>query len=307
MIKLCIIIFILFILISIYFIKQQDTTANLKYETLEFFGNQKPCKSKIAISTQVRRPIDFPLWLKYHRNLGIAKFYIRLEDSPGTAEYLRTTFPNNDIFFEEGESDKSGNNYITVMDRQNAFVDKSIRMAMKEGIDWVINIDGDELLYGNLSVFDDIPNDKKTIHMNNVEAVYTGDENTCFSAKKFLKCADSAPCRAYANGKAAGRAEEGVNLAGPHFFSYKGKIGGNHNQDISDTELKVLHFDSCTFGAWAEKFKHLSNKKKDDIPFPFYNESIDNAKNGFELYKRHTMDSIKNVDDTLIVDIEPIY
>ena len=101
MIKWCILIFVLFILISIFFIKQDEKPKGDVLEELEFFSNQEPCKSKIAIATQVRRPIDFPLWLKYHRNFGIKKFYIRLEDSPGTAEYLRTIQPNDDIFFEE--------------------------------------------------------------------------------------------------------------------------------------------------------------------------------------------------------------
>jgi len=300
MIKICIFVFLFFIIISIFFLKSQESPV------LESFENFEKPKCKIAIATQVRRPIDFPLWLKYHRNLGICMFYIRCEDSPGTVEYLRT-IPNDDIFIEEGESDRSGNNYMTVMDRQNTFVNKSINLAKEKGIDWMINIDCDELLYGSLAIFDDLPQNIKTIHMKNIEAVYDGNENSCFSAKKFLRCAESAPCRAYANGKGAGRVEDGVALAGPHFFSYNGKIGGDTNEDLPEDKFKVLHFDSCTFGSWAEKFKHLSNNKKDPIPFPYYTKSIENVTSGFDIYKRYTMDAIKNVADTLITTIDPIY
>ena len=123
--------------------------------------------------------------------------------------------------------------------------------------------------------------------MENVEAMFSDDETTCFSSKKFLKCSRGAPCRSYSNGKAGGRTIDGVYLAGPHNFYYKGKYE-DYNYEVPFELLHVLHFDSCSFGSWVEKFNHLGKKNEDKIPFPYYNESINVAKEAFEKYKENT-------------------
>jgi hypothetical protein len=255
-------------------------------------------KCRVAIASQMRKPIDLPLWLKHHRNLGVKQFYIRLEDTPGWEEYLQA---QKDVVYELGESDKKGSNYDTVQGRQIAWTNKSITSAKQLSIDWIINIDADELLHGSLAILDTVPPNKKCIKLENAEAVFEEGQDTCFSSKKFLRCSNGAPCRAYANGKGGGRIEEGVQQAGCHDFNYNGTIDDITTEKISFKELCVLHFDSCTFGSWAEKFKHLgNNSQKSDIPFPYYKKSIEVAKNAYKVYKESTMQDIANLESDKI-------
>ena len=49
-------------------------------------------------------------------------------------------------------------------------------------------------------------------------------------------------------------------------------------QAVPVAKARVLHFESCTYEAWRDKFlrhtHHCEGKKKNDIPFVFYRDSI---------------------------------
>ena len=164
-------------------------------------------------------------------------------------------------------------------------------MARKDGLDWLFHTDADELLEGKIrTVLGNIPAEKKVGKLKNAEAVYSEDEPTCFSSKKFIRCDKGGPCTAYVNGKGCGRTIEGVQLAGPHDFTYSGPGSVNAVYDIPFEDLHVLHYDSCTLGSWMEKFTHLSkNAKLDDIVFGYYKQSIEAAKEAAKVYKEHKM------------------
>lgn len=243
--------------------------------------------SKLAIAVMMRRPTDVALWFEHHRNVGIGRFYVRVEDSPGVAAYLRT---QDDIYFEEGQSDEE-NNYTNQITRQRDFVNKMLPKAREEGIDWVIHIDVDELLEGDVKqTLNSIPTNMFIGKLKNAEAVYAEGEPTCFSAKKFIRCDKGGPCTAYVNGKGCGRPVDGVTLGGAHDFVYKGVVNPKVTYQIPFDDLHVLHYDSCTLGAWLEKFAHMSKKAKlDDIVFPYYKKSIEVAVKAKELYKENKM------------------
>ena len=175
----------------------------------EGFSEAKATTKGKGIALLMRKPVDLPLWLKHHREMGISKFYVRLEDTPGWKEYLDA---QKDVQYETAESDKA-NNYETLQKRQVEFVNRSLASARKEGkLGWLFHVDSDELIEGDLAVLDRQPPEIKTITMQNVEAVYDGTEQTCFDAHKFLRCGDGkTKCRSYANGKSAGRVEDGVS------------------------------------------------------------------------------------------------
>lgn len=277
--------FILLVAIVLVLIMMWKTKDN----TIESFESpiKKGTNARSGIALLMRKPIDLMLWLEHHRKVGIDKFYIRLEDSPGVAAFLKS---QKDVWFEEAESDKE-NNYTTLQHRQIAFVNKILPMARKDGIDWLFHTDADELLEGEIrSVLEKIPFEKKIGKLKNAEAVYSEDEPTCFSSKKFIRCDKGGPCTAYANGKGCGRTIDGVQLAGPHDFFYNGTNSENVLYDIPFEDLHVLHYDSCTLGSWMEKFTHLSkNAKLDDIVFGYYKQSIEAAKEAAKVYKEHKM------------------
>lgn len=256
--------FSIFCVLFVYTIERWRREEVVLYDILEFFEEEpRPPRSKVAIALLMRRPVDLPIWFKHHRKLGVTHFFIRLEDSPGWEDYLAS---QNDVTFELSSSDKSGNNYETLMYRQLEFVNKSLTNAQSMGIDWLFHIDSDELIHGSLSILDGISEKYKCVRIENAEAVFNENDSTCFSAVKFLKCGARAPCRSYINGKGGGRAEEGVQLQGPHHFGFNGQIQGESVYEVPFSKLHVLHFDSCSFGAWAEKFKHLSKEKKRQCP-----------------------------------------
>lgn len=206
----------------------------------------------------------------------------------------------NDVTYEVSESDTSGNNYETLQQRQVAFVNSCFQKAHELNIEWIFHIDSDELLEGSLLFFDTLQSDIQTLKFQNVEAVFDEKNTTCFSATTFLHCNKGAQCRAYANGKAAGRVVPGVQLAGPHDFSYNGLIDGPHKKDIEFETLHILHYESCSFGSWAEKFKHLSSQNKSDIPFSYYSESIDTISKVYDTYKKHLMKDTSTIKNDLI-------
>lgn len=267
-----------------------------------------PKRARVALAAIMRNPTDLPLWLKYHRRLGIMRFYIRLEDSVGWQDYLEE---RDDVVLEIGESDKtSGNNYTTIMARQVKFVNESIDSAIKSGdIDWIVHIDADELLHGErvLSVLDDLQDKPEiiSVKMSNAEAIFDENKNdTCFSAQTFLRCDKGAPCRAYVNGKSICRVVHGVRLSGPHDFAaptLSPEKAVVHPVEFDD--LHVLHFEGCSFGAWAEKYYHMSKKNNDDMPFDFYKKSIGVAKQAFNAYKEKTMADPKGFDSQHIYSI----
>ena len=258
---------------------------------------QTPPKVKVAIACLMRKPVDLPLWFRHHTNMGVSLFFIRLEDTPGLDDYFAL---RKDVIYEVAQSDKSGDNYKTLQDRQKKFVNQSLVKAREAGVDWLFHIDADELLHGSLTVLDELDAGIQTIKIENAEAIFSEGSETCFSADKFLRCGKGAPCRSYVNGKAAGRCVRDVALAGPHDFSYKGEIEGSFKKTVSFDALHVLHFDACSLGAWVEKYKHLGKDPKSDIPFPYYKESIGAAKNAYDVYKKNVMKDTEGLTTGLV-------
>jgi len=267
-------------------------------DSQENFGEEPtPPECKVAIACLMRKPVDLSQWLEHHRQLGVSHFYIRLEDTREQEDFLKA---QDDVSLTIAESDKSGNNYETLQTRQIEYVNKSLKDAKTLKIDWMFHIDADELLHGSLNFLDTLDSKYKNVWMENAEAIFNLDKkdqqnSTCFSTSKFLRCSNGAPCRSYVNGKAGGRVVDGVGLKGPHNFHYRGKHTGDHVFNIPFNTLHVLHFDSCSFSAWVEKFHHLGKKKNDKIPFTYYNESINAVEQAFNTYKKFLAPSTEDL------------
>lgn len=240
--------------------------------------------ASVAIVALVRKPPDITLWLNKLRDIGVVHFFLRVEDTIELKEFL---IKQQDVTFEMGTSSKE-NNYESLQRRQISFVNNSIQMAASMDIDWIFHIDSDELLEGSFEFLDTLDPHYKCVKIENAEAIYSENQETCFSSKKFIRCSEKgAMCRSYVNGKAGARVISGVHLAGPHDFGYKGVVGGDDTYKVPFDELHVLHFDSCTFGSWIEKFYHLG-KNGTDTPFQYYNDSIEQVKKAYETYKKYT-------------------
>ena len=278
----------------------------------------RPGKSNVVvgIASVMRKPIDLPLWFRHHRNvLGVQRFYIRLEDAGEVSleeEFLKLSpLTQGAVRYELGHSDfKERDNFKSLQQRQIEFVNRSLQHAKDDGVDVLFHIDSDDLLDGSLEFLKSIPENVKCLHIENVEALYEESNATkqpgCFSATKFIRCAaadaepgNNAQCVSYINGKGAAivSAVPDVQLDGPHRFSYRGSVdGADFVFKVPQDTLRVLHFDSCSFASWVEKFHNLSGHSptpEDKIPFPYYTESIEAAKQAYAVYVRHKFKDAK--------------
>ena len=284
-------IYLFLILIMIIFLNNITNTETFISNEI----NDNP--QKIAIVSMIMKPVDLSIWLNHHRSLGVSLFFIRLEETPELIDYLEK---QEDVILEIGESDKNGNNYLTQNYRQDTLVNNSINKCIELKYDWIFHLDSDELLDGNFLFLKKLSNNIKCLKLTNAEAIYSENEPTCFSSSKFLKCISGSTCRSYSNGKAGGRPENGLSSFGPHTFTYNGFYDDNNTYNVPFENLHILHFDSCSFEKWVNKFKNYSINNKSDIPFSYYNESMDIINNAFKIYKKYTMYDTSTINNELL-------
>ena len=224
----------------------------------------------------MKNPKNIETWLEMHRTLGIDKFYIRLEDSPELVASLKS---QPDVKLDISQS--SGvNEYVEIQNRQGKMVENALLEARKDGIDWLIHIDSDEILRGDLEEIKHLPETTRTFWMQNYEALYSNvpsENDNCFRAKKFMDCSVD-KCVSYVNGKGGGRTTKDVSVAGPHRF-----VSSLTDDDKPRIKVVVEHYESCDFEKYKEKYMNLSKQSTNNhIPFPYYNDSIEAAKSGGE-------------------------
>lgn len=250
---------------------------------------------KVAVVTMTRNPLYFDFWLNYYFNhLKIDKLYLRVENTPTL--HIPSHY-NVEVEFANNVNNR--NTYADQQTRQDRFVQKAINQAKKEGMDFILHIDDDELfmLHSRFKHIQDffytLPDDSENIKFRNLEAVYPED-GICFTTTRFVECGKG-NCKSYVNGKSAGQVTYRLKPKGPH--SFKGKT-----MKVPIEDACILHFESCDFERWYSKFKNMSNidnKTYNSIPFTYYKQSIDFIKNckgenckikARDFWKKHKVD-----------------
>eukprot|EP00440_Ansanella_granifera_P066877 gb/GFBE01072526.1/.p1 GENE.gb/GFBE01072526.1/~~gb/GFBE01072526.1/.p1 ORF type:complete len:516 (+),score=123.90 gb/GFBE01072526.1/:1-1548(+) len=260
--------------------------------------------AKVAIVMLSRHPPDLNAWLRYHLgHAGVEHVFIKAEDSPDVAttlQQLPQDFQAKVTLWDESHSaasvigliaeDKDNrpqDDYSTLQDRQMTAMARAKEECVRMGIDWLIHIDDDELLYtpqqrkiGDLLAA--MPSQFNQAYLPNVEAVYESAKvKSCFMETKQVNL-NRYTFESYANGKSALRviSNQKVHPAGPHQWrdSLNQELNSVHmDKEPFGTPLMVVHYESCPFSRWQDKFWELGNTSPDKIsaiPFPFYRESI---------------------------------
>ena len=230
---------------------------------------------KIGAVTMMKDPKNLETWLQKNRGAGIAHFYIRLEDSPDALSLLQD---QDDVTVMVGKS--SGvNEYQDIQTRQSKMVNECLEKAQTDGnhIKWLIHMDADELIDGDLDEIRKQPDNIHTFWMQNEEAKFDKiprKNDNCFRASKFYDCAERPDkCVSYGNGKGGARVCPDTSANGPHRCKSKNPDA----KEIKLEQVKIKHFESCDFDTYKKKFMHLSKQDKkthDSIPFAYYKESI---------------------------------
>jgi hypothetical protein len=122
----------------------------------------------IGIISMMKDPKNIETWLKHHRDLGIKRFYIRLEETPTIEEYVKS---QEDVYLQIGKS-TGKNEYNEKQTRQRVFIDEMLEKARDDNIKWVIHIDSDELVVGDLNEIRELPENVRIFWMQNEEAKY---------------------------------------------------------------------------------------------------------------------------------------
>ena len=253
---------------------------------------ENPHVTGIGIISMIKDPKNIETWLQHHRDLGIRKFYIRLEGTPGLVSYLDS---QSDVHFKIGKA--SGvNEYEEIQTRQHNWVNEALKLGRNDGIKWLVHIDADELLDGEISETLNLPITTRTFWMQNKEAKFSKvpeKKDNCFVASKVVDCGKhNNSCVAYQNGKSGGRTERDVTALGPHRMT-----SSNKSQSAKLKKVFVHHYESCDFDIFKKKFKSLSiQDKKIKIPFPYYKESISAAKKNdeeklYNIYKKYRVEN----------------
>ena len=240
---------------------------------------------RVGIALMTREPHRFDWWLRYHRSLGIEHVYVHVEGSPDLLPLLQsdefTTFVTVVTTDQHNESDgpcHRESNYFGLMERQERHVLRSTQLAKQRGLDWLFHIDDDELLHFAVpmqTLVASAPPGTTCLTLINAEAMPTAEAAACvfeeidaFTLHRMV---------AYRNGKAAGAVQADARFSGPHRFTGPCWVA-------PVTKACVLHFESCTYAAWRDKFlrhiQHCDDRKKADIPFAFYRDSITALQNG---------------------------
>ncbi len=279
--------------ISIYFMLSyiKPTEEGYKESPLDMIQNGGSAKGRsVAIVTMMRDPTDVDVFLNYHLAKGIVKFYIRVEKVANEADAvidLLRTYPQVFLNIGSPTDTVAMKDDMTVpgqaqMLRQRTWVNASITQALRDGMDWLVHIDSDELLEpisNDMTVADCIIRDAnentQTMIIDNLEAMYDKDKpRKCFSYEKLQDC-NVDVCASYANGKSVGRVSKYLQESGVHRFRYTGK---RNDDGITMKSMRLIHYESCDFNKYVSKFVNLSKSEDAKFPFKYYNESIKVAK-----------------------------
>lgn len=268
--------------------------------------------TSFAIATVTRNPHRFDRWLEYYRRLGAAHVFLAVEQTPEIVEYCAAQ-PH---FVTVSETSAERNPYDSIIDRQVLHVDKALAACAERGIAWLFHVDDDELLHfvqpwesivhkarvplrpvttrflcmRRLAPIakpvrtprlacppltplrparhrpPQVPATADCLVIANVEAIPDHEGSDFTSISRFCVVDDHFLC--YVNGKSAGRVGS-AEACGCHRFS--GEEWG-----IPHECAMVLHFESCPYSRWRDKFMHYASlqSKMSTIPFDFYLDSI---------------------------------
>jgi hypothetical protein len=227
---------------------------------------------RIALVSMIRDPVDLGFWIDYYcSRLGLDRLFLRIEDTEDRYAELKSIldkYPDKIDVVYVNTLDTDTDHYNTIQVRQMEQVRYAVERCRTEDISFLLHLDDDEILaVHDLDLRGLIRRhgmwEYDNIRFSNVEAVYDKGQTRCFQSRRFIR-----PMRSYANGKSMARLYEKTKPMGPHGFSFR----RNRMLDVPMRDAVVLHFESCVFKKWFEKFRRLDRSR--NVPFWFYKESM---------------------------------
>ena len=301
-------------------------------------GSDARSLPRVAIVTMMHDPSGLRTWLNHHLGKGIHRFYVRYETCGDPAKndmdiHALNMYPQ--VSLQIGKpvdpTEGAGEGMDTTpgqaqMLRQRRWLSDAIGLAQNDGVHWLIHIDSDELLdcaggSSPCSVPEAIQREAlentQTMVLNNYEALYNKDKigNTpaakhCFSNTHMRFCSDGY-CASYANGKGIGRVSPYLREDGVHRFRYDGP-NSESMREVTMSSMHVVHFESCDFVKYVNKFMKLANEERVQFPFQYYNDSISIARTAecqgsVQSLVKEPMPTISNPYEDLTPDCKALF
>jgi len=148
-------------------------------------GTAPAKNSKVAIVLLTRRAPDLQNWLRYHLDyMGVKHVFMDVEDTPGfdavwkslsQADRDRVTVWTPARDGTPGDS-RPQDDYTTLQNRQLVAMSRAKKESKQMGIEWLLHIDDDELLYAPMQrpigeILNSVPQGFDQAYIPNVEAV----------------------------------------------------------------------------------------------------------------------------------------
>lgn len=262
--------------------------------------------ARVCIVTTVRDPgLCLESFIRYHLALGIAHIYIFFDDPEDLAVQVAlkfsdvTAIPNDEALqVQQALGNVLYPKYgphvgYEVMARQILNVETAIQLALDQGMDWILHIDGDELFYPGQTTapnwFDQVSDDIFQVTFLNHEAAPEAFEiedyfrevtlfkknpailNPEFYAQFRNISGKSQYFLAYQNGKSAARLHPTLLPNSVHSFD----VPEDHT--LVTSSPSILHYLNCGFQNYYKKYAQLGNfpdywwrSKSNPIRVPFH-------------------------------------
>lgn len=233
---------------------------------------------KVAVVSTVKTPIDeLQLYVNYHFNVGVDKFFLFFDDPEDCAFKLLDheseikKIKCDDHYWSEVQGERPVDFYI----RQTINATHACRLAEEEDFDWSIHIDDDELIHSSepfKHLLDQC--DADVVRFELYEGVTQNIDCQVFEtalfrvekpSKRALKLARILIPKDYVGKKNFFRGHTHSKLA----IKLNGKVEelGIHKVNKSKESLKIvevpglslLHFDSIGFKKWESKLSNIAD------------------------------------------------
>ena len=235
--------------------------------------------TSVAITTTAKN-VDCSIreWCSYHLQV-VDRIFLWLDDP---AEVHSPLIPSDRrLEVQVGTQSEVGSVHGNLMVRQEENANRALDLCCKQGIEWIVHLDIDEILY---------PADRETLArvlIEPIDQVIIMNHEVCaqwFAESPFRQCNyfklnGKFPFNFYGNGKAAVRCRDGVFARGAHRFL------GNVSRPIISRELVLLHYACATFDRWLKKYALLGDfpdfwwdDPRHPIGLPFHLKSRDVCK-----------------------------
>lgn len=240
--------------------------------------------SKICTVTTINAPLhEIVSFVNYHLNYGIDRLFLYFDapDDPALS-LLRNHDQISCIRCDDAYwySTGTGSTGLSIHKKQNINANHALKRARKMGFDWIIHIDGDELLFSRENIKKILQQTEADVLRFEIhEAVPDNDYYPSIFKEKtlFRKCKSSQReklaqklgcnkcffANRYFRGHIASKTAVRVNSDIISLNIHLPVMASGPFVPENTRRIKLLHFDCCGFDAWKRKWTLRLDDKPD--------------------------------------------